>query len=93
MADPDTFLNRFQSRSVALGLDNQTLFGLLDQAKRLLGQVERAQLYERANRLVMELLPAVPLVHVRPVNALAPRVKGNPGCPVPWERLALYSVS
>ena len=52
-----------------------------------------AQLYERANRLIMELLPAVPLVHVRPVNALAPRVKGNPGSPVPWERLALYSVS
>jgi peptide/nickel transport system substrate-binding protein len=92
-ADPDTFLNRFQRRSVALGLDNGTLFGLLDQAERVPGQAERTQLYERANRLVMELLPAVPLVHVRPVNALAPRVKGNPGSPVPWERLALYSVS
>ena len=41
-------------------MDNGTLFGLLDEAERSLDKTERKPLYERANRLIMELLPGVP---------------------------------
>lgn len=91
-SDPDAFFGSLQRPSPVLGLNSPELSHLLDQAEAEPDQERRRPLYEEANRLVMELLPAVPYVHVPVYVALAEKVRGHPHAPVPWDPYALISV-
>ncbi|MDQ4132898.1 MAG: ABC transporter substrate-binding protein [Actinomycetota bacterium] len=92
--DPDSFLNLFfGQRAESFGFDNPELFALVKQGDLEVDQGRRDALYKRINRMVMEILPGVPLVHVRPAIALAKDVQGYEPHPVdPRERLTTVSL-
>lgn len=81
-----------QRPSPLLGLDNPELFRLLDPGRGRVRPGAAPPLYEQANRLVMELLPVVPYVHVPVSIALSKKVQGHAHAPVPWDPYALISV-
>ena len=91
-SDPDSFLGRLKRPSPTFGFDRPELFRLLQQAEAEPDQERRRPLYEQANRMVMELLPAVPYVHVPVYIALADKVHGHAHAPVPWDPYALITV-
>ena len=93
--DPDSFLNLFfGQRAQSFGFDNPELFSLVKQGDLEVDQARRDALYKRINRMVMEILPGVPLVHVRPAIALSKRVRGYVPHPVdPRERLTTVSLA
>ena len=75
--DPNDFLGTFFSRSThQFGFDDPELFSLLARAGREPARAKRAELYRRANELVMQLLPGVPLVHTEEALALRADVQG-----------------
>ncbi len=92
--DPDSFLNLFfGQRAASFGFDNPELFSLVKQGDLEVEPARRDAIYKRINRMVMEILPGVPLVHVRPAIALSPRVRGYVPHPVdPRERLTSVSL-
>ena len=79
--DPDNFFGnpngpnfrRYQSQ---FGFRNPKLFALVQRADAEPNLARRARLYERASRLVMELLPIVPYVHSKFAVALRRNVIG-----------------
>ncbi len=87
--DPDSFLNLFfGQRAESFGFDNPELFSLVQQGDLEVEPARRDAIYKRINRMVMEILPGVPLVHVRPAIALSQRVRDYVPHPVdPRERL------
>ena len=93
--DPDSFLNLFfGQRAESFGFDHPELFSLVKQGDLEVERARRQPIYERINRLVMEILPGVPFVHVRPAIALSKRVRGYVPHPVdPRERLTTVSLS
>jgi peptide/nickel transport system substrate-binding protein len=93
-ADPEDLLGRsFRSPGPGYGFTNGELTRLLDTARREIDPARRTALYERVNRLLMDLLPGVPLVHVRPALAFSPHVRGTRMGPIPWESYASLSVA
>ena len=91
-SDPDAFLGSYQrTSSRLLGLDSPELFRLLDDAETEPDQELRRPLYEQANRLLVELLPGVPYVHVPVYVALSKSVRGHPHGPVPWDPYSLIA--
>ena len=58
------------------GFDNQEIFDALDDGPRITDAAERTQLYEEANKMIMEFLPGVPYVHTQPALAFASNVDG-----------------
>jgi peptide/nickel transport system substrate-binding protein len=75
--DPDNFFgSHFRRYQPQFGLRNPELFALVDRADAETDPVTRARLYERASRLVMELLPIVPYVHFKYAVALRRNVTG-----------------
>ena len=89
-SDPDAFLGSYQRTSPRLlGLQDPELFRLLDEGEAEPDQARRQPLYEQANRLLVELLPGVPYVHVPVYIALSPKVQGHPHSPVPWDPYSL----
>lgn len=91
-SDPDSFLGHLKRPSPIFGFDDPPLFDLLARAEAEPDQARRQPLYEEANRLVMELLPAVPYVHVPVYIALSKKVHGHAHAPVPWDPYALITV-
>ena len=93
--DPDSFLNLFfGQRAQSFGFDNPELFSLVKQGDLEVDQARRDAIYKRINRMVMEILPGVPFVHVRPAIALSKRVRGYVPHPVdPRERLTTVSLA
>ena len=71
--------------SSSFGFDDPRLFALLEEGRMEVDQDRRRQLYEEANRLLVQLLPALPLVHVKPAVAFSSEVKGYRPSLVPWE--------
>ena len=91
-SDPDAFLGSYQRTSPRLlGLQNAELFRLLDEAEAEPDQTRRQPLYEQANRLLVELLPGVPYVHLPVYVALSTNVRGHPHGPVPWDPYSLIT--
>ena len=92
--DPDSFLNLFfGQRADSFGFDNPELFSLVRQGDLEVDRDKREAIYRGTNRLVMEILPGVPFVHVRPAIALAKEVRGYVPHPVdPRERLTTVTV-
>jgi hypothetical protein len=75
--DPESFYgSHFRSFKPQFGFRNSRLFTLLDRADAETNLARRTYLYERASRLVMELLPIVPYVHAKFAVALRRNVTG-----------------
>jgi peptide/nickel transport system substrate-binding protein len=82
-ADPDNFIGTFfQSPSAAFGFENQEIHDLLDQAESEPDQAKREQLYQQANRLIMENIPGVPYVHATAALGFDANVRGFVPSPV-----------
>jgi peptide/nickel transport system substrate-binding protein len=82
-ADPDNFVGTFfQSPNDKFGIDEPEIHNLLDQAEAETDQAQREQLYQRANRLIMENLPGVPYAHNRAALAFRSDVQGFVPSPV-----------
>ena len=55
---------------------NPEIFDTLDEAEAETDEARRAELYQEANRLIMDFLPGVPYVHNEPAIAFAEGVSG-----------------
>jgi peptide/nickel transport system substrate-binding protein len=82
-ADADNFIGTFfQSPSAQFGLDNPEIHDLLDQAEAEPDPAQRTELYEQANRLIMENIPGVPYVHATAALAFDSNIQGFVPSPV-----------
>ena len=87
--DPDGFLGQFAKPSLAFGFEHQELFDLLRAARTELEPGRRTAMYQQANRLLMDLLPGVPILHARPLVVMSSEVTGYEPHPIgPIESLA-----
>jgi peptide/nickel transport system substrate-binding protein len=95
--DPDNFIGTFfQTDNAQFGLDkSKELDGvqeLLDQAEIETDEATRTELYQEANRQIMELLPGVPYAHNKPAVAFKANVKGYVPSPVDNQYFATVSI-
>jgi peptide/nickel transport system substrate-binding protein len=91
--DPDNFIGTFfQSKQKAWGFDNQEVFDALDAAEVETDEATRVELYEEANRLIMDFLPGLPYVHTEPGLAFTANVSGYVTSPVSLEPFSLVTV-
>jgi peptide/nickel transport system substrate-binding protein len=89
-ADPDNFIGTFfQTPQEAWGFDNQEIFDILDEAEVETEPDAREQLYQEANRLIMDFLPGVPYAHSEPALAFQANVQGYQPSPVSLEPFSL----
>jgi peptide/nickel transport system substrate-binding protein len=95
--DPDNFIGTFfQTDNAQFGLDKSKE---LDQVQEVLDQAEietdeatRTELYQEANRMIMELLPGVPYAHTKPAVAFKANVTGYVPSPVDNQDFATVSI-
>jgi peptide/nickel transport system substrate-binding protein len=69
------------------------IFQTLAQADAEPDEAARAELYQEANRLIMEYLPAVPISHSPPALAVAENVSGLEPSPLTAEDFSTVSIS
>jgi peptide/nickel transport system substrate-binding protein len=92
--DPDNFIGTFfQAQSPEWGYDNPEVRDLLDQAEAETDQDARVELYQEANRLIMEDLPGLPYASTEPALAFRPGVEGFEPSPVQNENFNLVTVA
>ena len=92
-ADPDNFIGVFfQSFSPQFGFRNPELFNLLDQGEAEADEGKREEIYQQANRLVMDYLPAVPYAHSKPALGFRADVEGYVPSPTTNESFATVSI-
>jgi len=91
--DPDNFVGTFfRAKSPPWGFDNPAIFNALSAAVKETDQAKRIQLYQQANKLIMDFLPGVPYVHTKPALAFAKNVNGYVPSPVALEPFATVSL-
>jgi peptide/nickel transport system substrate-binding protein len=91
--DPDNFIGTlFQTPQQQWGFSNPRIFTLLSAAEQETDQARRAEMYQEANRLIMEFLPGVPYAHSRPALAFQANIQGFIPSPVTLESFALVTV-
>jgi peptide/nickel transport system substrate-binding protein len=95
--DPDNFIGTFfQTDNAQFGLDKSKELDqvqeLLDQAEIETDEAKRTELYQEANRQIMELLPGVPYAHNQPAVAFKANVKGYVPSPVDNQYFATVSI-
>jgi peptide/nickel transport system substrate-binding protein len=82
-ADPDNFVGTFfQSPNDKFGINEPEIHNLLNRAEAETDQAKREQLYQQANRLIMENLPGVPYAHNRAALAFRSNIQGFVPSPV-----------
>jgi peptide/nickel transport system substrate-binding protein len=82
-ADPDNFIGTFfQSPSAQFGLDDPEIHNLLDEAEIESDPAAREELYQQANRLIMENVPGVPYVHATAALTFQSDIQGFVPSPV-----------
>jgi len=90
--DADNFIGTFfQSPQKAWGTTTTPLTeiqGLLDEAEIETEESKREELYQEANRKIMEELPGVPYAHSRPALAFTANVNGYVASPTTNESFA-----
>jgi peptide/nickel transport system substrate-binding protein len=92
--DPDNFVGTFFQQPLAeWGFDNPQIFKALDDAEAEVDQARREELYQEANRLIMDFLPGVPYVHTKPALAFTADVEGYVPSPVSLEPFSLVTVN
>jgi peptide/nickel transport system substrate-binding protein len=90
--DPDNFVGVFfQSYSPQFGFRNQEIFDVLDEAEAEADRAKREELYQEANKEIMEYLPAVPYAHSKPALAFRSDVDGYQPSPTTNESFATVS--
>jgi peptide/nickel transport system substrate-binding protein len=91
--DPDNFVGTFfQAESSEWGYDNPEVRDLLDQAEAETDEDARTELYQEANRLIMDDLPGLPYASTEPALAFRPGVEGFVPSPVQNESFNLVTV-
>jgi peptide/nickel transport system substrate-binding protein len=91
--DPDNFVGTFfQQQQPQWGFSNPEIFDVLNQAEAETDEDARVQLYQEANRLIMDFLPGLPYVHTEPAIALREGVEGLVPDPVTNERFVGVSI-
>ena len=91
--DADNFIGTFfQTPQKAWGFDNPDIHNILDQAEQETDPATREQLYQEANRMIMDFLPGVPYVNTEPALAFAQGVTGYVPSPVSLESFATVSI-
>ena len=93
--DPDNFIGTFfQQVNQQFGsFDNPEIRAILDQAEQETDQEARTQLYQEANRMIMEFVPGVPYVHNEPAVAFAEGISGFTPGPLANESFKAVTVS
>ncbi|MGH3132349.1 MAG: ABC transporter substrate-binding protein [Gaiellaceae bacterium] len=82
-ADADNFIGTFfQAPSAQFGLDNAEIHNLLNRAEEEADPAQREQLYQQANRVIMENIPGVPYVHATAALAFNANIQGFVPSPV-----------
>jgi peptide/nickel transport system substrate-binding protein len=82
-ADPDNFIGTFfQDPGPDWGFENKEISDLLDQAEAETDPDKRAELYQEANRVIMDFLPGLPYVHAESALAFQANVQGFVPSPV-----------
>jgi peptide/nickel transport system substrate-binding protein len=82
-ADADNFIGTFfQAPSDRYGFENPEIHNLLNEAEEESDPARREQLYQEANRKIMEFLPAVPYVHNKAALAFEANLTGFVPSPV-----------
>ena len=82
-ADPDNFIGTFfQDPGPDWGFENKEISSLLDRAEEETDEQKRTELYQQANRKIMEFLPGVPYVHAKAALAFQSNVEGYMPSPV-----------
>jgi len=91
--DPDNFLGVFfGSYSAQFNFRNSQIFNILQKARTQTNQAVRTKLYQQANKIIMNYLPAVPYAHTSPALGFKKSVRGYTPSPVSLEPFALVSV-
>ena len=92
-ADPDNFVGTFfRTPQEAWGFDNDEIFTALEEARREPDLDRRTELYQEANRLIMDFLPGVPYAHSEPALAFAANVQGYQPSPVSLEPFSVVTI-
>ena len=92
--DPDNFVGTFfQAQSPEWGFDNPEVRDLLDQAEAETDLDARIELYEEANRQIMDVLPGLPYASTEPALAFRPGIEGFEPSPVQNENFNLVTVT
>jgi peptide/nickel transport system substrate-binding protein len=96
--DPDDFIGVFfQSPQKQWGTDTSNemkpVMDLLNQAEIETDEAKRTELYQEANRQIMELLPGVPYAHNRPALAFIKGIEGYVPSPVDLQSFATVSLT
>ncbi|MBA3717165.1 MAG: ABC transporter substrate-binding protein [Actinobacteria bacterium] len=91
--DPDNFLGVFFGTfSEQFNFHNNQIFNILQKARTETDQAKRVKLYEQANKIIMNYLPAVPYAHTSPALGFKKTVNGYKPSPVSLEPFALVSI-
>jgi peptide/nickel transport system substrate-binding protein len=92
--DPDNFIGTFFQQPLAeWGFDNKEIFDTLDAAEAETDEEARTELYEEANRLIMDFLPGLPYAHSKPALAFTANVEGYVPSPVTLEQFSSVTVN
>jgi peptide/nickel transport system substrate-binding protein len=92
-ADPDNFLGVFfGTYSEQFGFRNAKIFNLLDKGRTETNQAKRTKIYQQANKVIMDYLPAVPYAHTSPALGFQKNVKGYRPSPVSLEPFSIVTV-
>jgi peptide/nickel transport system substrate-binding protein len=82
-ADADNFVGTFfQVPANQWGFENEEIHNLLAQAEEEADPTARTELYEQANRAIMDFIPGVPYVHAKAALALQSNIQGYVPSPV-----------
>jgi len=82
-ADPDNFIGTFfQTPAAQFGMNEPEIHDLLNRAEIEPDQARREELYQQANRLIMENIPGVPYVHATAALAMNAEIQGFVPSPV-----------
>ncbi len=93
MPDPDNFLRPLFSSSSSVNFSeysNSTVDALLTEAAATVDEVERAGLYQRIERKVMEEYPIIPLFYLSVDRVYQSWVNGINSSPLGWQAVRLH---
>ncbi len=72
------------------GYSNQAVDALLQEAAATVDEVQRAELYQRIEREVMEEYPIIPLFYLSIDRVYQPWVNGIQSSPLGWQAVRLH---
>jgi oligopeptide transport system substrate-binding protein len=81
--DPDSFL-RLGLRQHPTGWRNKAYDSLIEKARQMTDQGERIEMYQEADRVLVEEVPIIPLTHWRLKLLVKPWVRKYPTSVIKW---------